>query len=207
MKKLLIPFSILGFFTIITSNVNAETIEAPPAKATFELEKGTNGTIEVQADNLTFGKHTLTPFDIITKTTSDSSVKVIEFSGEKPGWTLSVQLDKFEDKPNNNKIDGVRLFYPIVTPTTTTGGSASTDAPVSLGTNKSFDTSVSLTGRIVNDDNVPVKLATAAKGKGYGTWTLPYNDANRIQLNVPSGQKVGSYTADLKYTVADIPTP
>ncbi|MGX7024903.1 WxL domain-containing protein [Vagococcus hydrophili] len=203
MKKVTFLIGMLSFLTISGMSVDAAQQDSSQKKAEFQITENENGTIKVEAELLRFGDHTLLPSDINAKTKEDTRVKVTEFSGNRPGWTLKVKLDKF--KSGTDEANGTRLFYPIVTPTTTTGGDASTKAPVTVGAQDSFLDD--LKGTIVNDDNVPTKIAVAEKGKGYGEWTMSYSGNNRIQLNVPAGQKVGAYSAELIYMIEDAPTP
>lgn len=196
--KYLICF-IVGFslYTVKTEAITDNKI------ATFEITENPEGTLKVEADDLIFGDHTIVPGDIMARTRANSSVRVTEYSGIRPGWNLKVQMGKFTDSSTGAVADGVQLFYPKVTPKTTTAGTASANPPTTLEGASSFLDS--LTGKIVSDDNEPVSIATAADGKGYGIWELPYADDERVQVNIPFGQRIGSYSAILTYTIEEGP--
>lgn len=193
-------FLLLGF---LVPTISVDAAQEDTKKVTFDIIDNPTGTLKVEADDLIFGDHTIVPGDILAKTRTNSSIRVTEFSGERPGWNLKVKMDKFTDSTTGAVADGVQLFYPKVTPTTTTGGAASSNAPTILAGENSF--LESMTGKIVNDDNVLVKIASADVGKGYGQWELPYQDDERIQLNIPFGQRIGSYSAVLTYTIEESP--
>lgn len=205
MKKLILSVSFFGSLGILLSNgIVANAIQSSDTKkAQFNIVTDPNGTILVEAQDLIFGEYTVSPDEINAQMKTDSEINITEYSGNRPGWTLKAQLSKFTDGETN--IDGIRLFYPQVTATTTTGGSASTDSPTTNDGQSSFVNS--LQGVIVNDDNVQVKIAGATKGKGYGKWTLSYSNDNKVQLSIPSNPKIGSYSADIIYTIEDSPTP
>lgn len=194
----------LMFFTLGLTLYTVKTEAITDNKtATFEITENPEGTLKVEADDLTFGDHTIVPGDIMARTRVNSSVRVTEYSGTRPGWNLKVQMGKFTDSSTGAVADGVQLFYPKVTPKTTTEGTASANPPTILDGASSFLDS--LTGKIVSDDNEPVPIATAANGKGYGIWELPYADDERIQVNIPFGQRIGSYSAILTYTIEEGP--
>lgn len=174
--------------------------------ATFEIEENTTGTLLLDVADLQFGKHAVSPNDITGKATNNTNTKITEFSGSKPGWKLQVKMSKFEDATKSKTAKDVQLFFPQVNPIAT-DPSGQTDAPTILGVSNSFvDT---LKGTIVKDDNVNVTLATAAVGKGYGEWTLPYDvtggKGERAQIKIPTGSQVASYTSKLTYTLTEGP--
>lgn len=205
MRKVLFTVGIISLLSLSAINANAATQDSNDEKnASFELTQNTDGTLLVKAADLQFGKHTIQSTDITAKATNDTSISVTEFSGEKPGWNLSVSMSKFSD--GTNTASGTQLFFPNVTPTTTTTGAGSY-APVLLGTKTAFIGTA--TGVIVNDDDLKVPLAGAKAGNGYGDWLLPFkdDDGSRVQLKVPTGQKIGNYTSTLTYTIEDTPIP
>ena len=204
-KKLLIGallISNLGF--VVGTNVLAAEQDSKKTDATFEIVANPDGTIMIEANSLLFGPQTISPRDVDAKATNDLNIKVTEFSGWKPGWTLQVQMSKFKDGTSEAK--DIKLFYPNVVPTTTTGGDANKHLPISDGKDKGFiDENVK--GTIVEDNNTPVTLAGAKAGNGYGEWTLAYGasaDTN-VQLRIPTGQVVGNYKSTVTYTVRDTP--
>lgn len=211
MKKAIVFLGITSVFLLGGSYISAVQIDQDNTKtATFTLDPNKKGSIEVKATSLTFGKHAQSSTDIVAWATNNSTVTVTEFSGEKPGWTLKVKMSQFEDGDDTTKVaHGTSLFFPAVTPTTTTGGNAHLDTPETMKGDTGFiDNRL---GVLVDDTNSDVILAHARKGKGYGEWILPYDKdsnvtKNRVQLKIPVGQRVGNYRATLTYTVEDVPS-
>lgn len=199
MKKTTIAIGLLSLLALGATNVDA-AVATDKKTAEFEITENEGGTLLITATTLNFGQHTITPNEIKGSATVDSSIKVTEFSGDKPGWNLTVSMAPFEDD-KSNVATGTRLFFPQVTPTTTTGGDAPANAPTTENADDSFEGT--LKGRIVESDNSPAKLGSATAGKGFGEWTMSYSGANRAQFSVPSGQKVGKYSSVLTYTVND----
>lgn len=204
-RKMAFMLPILLFSSLMVSlgETDAAEVGTSEKEATFEITPNLNGTLNVEAENLSFGNHALSPNDVKAKAKENTTIDVTEFSGVRPGWRLQVQMKKFED--GSKVARGIELFYPKVTPITETGGGASQNPPIIHGPNKSFIDN--LDGTIVKDDDVPVRLATAGVGSGYGKWVLPYNftDGSLIQLKIPAGQQVGNYSTKLTYTALEGP--
>lgn len=199
MKKTIMTIGLLSFLILGAVNVNA--VQATDKKtADFEITENPSGTLLISATALDFGQHTISPAEIVGAATVDSNIKITEFSGNKPGWNLTLTMEPFKDVANN-VAGGTRLFFPKVAPTTTTGGDASTKAPTMEESDNSFQGN--LKGRIVESNNTPIKIGSAAKGNGFGEWSISYTGANRAQISIPTGQKVGKYTSTLTYTVND----
>lgn len=195
---------LLVFFQKTT--IEAAAVEDPKhmEKETKFVLTGTNENMALDVANLDFGEHMLVGGDIITPSENDVSIKVIEYSGSRPGWTLKVKLDKFVDS-SGESINGTQLFYPLVTPITKTGGDAASKAPKSLGDSPSF--TGGLKGAVVSDNDAVVPIAGAAKKNGFGEWEFPYREDNRIQLKIPRGQNSGDYRGTLTYSIEDTPLP
>lgn len=158
--------------------------------------------LQVEANNLDFGGHLMQPKNIYASTIDDSFIKVTEGSGKKTGWKLKAQMQNFQSE-SGNSINGVKLFYPNITPTPIKGNSQPNVLPLINGQEKSFIDDLS--GKILNDDNDPIYIAKASAGTGDGMWQLNYQDKNKIQINIPSSQLIGSYTSTLLYTLEDSP--
>lgn len=206
-KKIIFgPLFLLGTMILVTTNnVFAEKAEEK-VDATFEIIENPEGTLRVEATPLTFGAHKIVPTDINAKATVNSNIKVTEFSGAKKGWKLEVQMNQFKDKNDSTIVaKDVKLFYPKVTPVSGMTGDQSAYAPTIFGTDTSFLDSIQ--GTIVDDSNTPVLLAEAVTGKGFGDWTLPYDNVNNtlVQIKIPAGQKIGNYKSELLYTASNTP--
>lgn len=203
-KKLLIGTVLLSNLGLVGTNVFAAEQDSKTTDATFEIVTNPNGTITVEANSLLFGPQTISPKVVNAKATNDLNIKVTEFSGWKPGWTLQVQMSKFKDGTSEAK--DIKLFYPNVVPTTTTGGDANQHSPISEGKDNSFFDE-NIKGTIVEDNNTPVTLAGAKAGNGFGEWTFAYASAadTNVQLRIPTGQVVGNYKSTVTYTVRDTP--
>lgn len=205
MKKILMgTLLLLNLGPVVGASAFAAEQDSKKTDATFEIVTNPNGTIMVEANSLLFGPQTISPRVVNAKAQNDLNIKVTEFSGWKPGWTLQVQMSKFMDGTSEAK--DIKLFYPNVVPTTTTGGNANQHSPISEGKDKSFfDENVK--GTIVEDNNIPVTLAGAKVGNGFGEWTFTYSTAadTNVQLRIPTGQVVGSYKSTVTYTVRDTP--
>lgn len=204
MKKITFIIGSMSLLLFTTSNVDAAVRDKDNTKtATFELTANPDG-LDVEAANLQFGQHMILNQSIEAKAINDTSVSVHDHSGSRKGWTLELEMSKFTS--GGDTAHGVQLFFPNVTPTTTTTVAAGSP-PATFGTSNSFLDST--TGLIVNDDSIPVTLAGAQVGKGYGDWELPYKHSNnqRVQIKVPIGQKIGDYSSTLTYSLTDAPTP
>ncbi|MFW8054135.1 WxL domain-containing protein [Vagococcus fluvialis] len=206
-RKFIYSFLLVSCLLMVPNKTEVEAATATsPNKATFEITPNEKGSLLVAADNLDFGEHTLMPVEIKEKSKDKSTITVTEFSGKSPGWTLKVKLSPFYHKKGETgaiKAQGVELFYPQVTPKTTTGGTANQTPPIVLGNDDSFEDA--LKGTKVLDNEEAVKLAGAEVGKGYGEWKLEYDAANRVQIKIPLGMQVGNYSADLTYSAEDTP--
>lgn len=211
MKKktmVLMLMPLVGGLTFGSTNVNAAdpaTKEAK-SKAEFELTEPTNGTITVTAQNLNFGQKALSSEDLNLDAKDNMNINVTEFSGRRPGWKLTVKMDKFTTSGGKVGTD-IKLFYPQVTPKSGTVG-ATSNPPISLGNDNSLDGKGNK-GVAVSDDNAPTLLAQASVGKGYGKWDFSYDDLeghdNLVQIHIPTGQQVGAYSTTLTYAVEDTP--
>lgn len=171
--------------------------------ASFRLVAPTETLKITNATNLVFSDATISASDVVTTTTGDASISVQELSGNATGWTLQVELGVFAD--GTKTIPGAELFYPSVTPTTTTPGDVSNILPTAVATDTAFQGTA--TGKIISSGGAASTLVSAAQGKGYGSWTMTYGGADKIQLKIPTGQLAGNYVADLTYTLTDSPTP
>ncbi len=175
--------------------------------ASFKLIPPTEGTLKIiKADDLTFGSATVKAEAIDVVTTTDTVITIEELSGNAPGWTLTAKLGDFIDQTTlTRELEGARLFYPEVTPTTNApaGSLAALALPVAIKTEDSGD----LKGQIVSAGGEATTIFGAEKDKGYGQWTLPYSGDNKVQLHIPEGQLIGDYVATLTYTLTDTPTP
>ncbi len=213
MKKTTLLFStatLLGLSVMVPLTGQAAVTDTKDdGKASFTLTTPTEGTLKiVSADDLTFGSTTLKVDAIDAVTTIDTAITIEELSGNAPGWTLKATLGDFKDKTTPTKtLVGAQLFYPEVTPTTNAvaGSPAALALPVAIKTEDSF--TGDLKGQIVSAGGTATTIFGAAATKGYGQWTLPYKDANKVQLHIPEGQLIGDYEAELTYTLTDTPTP
>ncbi len=212
MKKTTVLFSsgvLLWLSAMLPLTSQAAVTDEKEAEASFALTTPEKDILKItQADDLTFGSTTLKVDAIDAVTTADTEITIVELSGEAPGWTLTATLGDFKDKTTPTKtLVGAQLFYPEVTPTTNAvaGSPAALALPVAINTEDSF--TGALKGQIVSAGGSATTIFGAAATKGYGQWTLPYKDANKVQLHVPEGQLIGDYEAKLTYTLKDTPTP
>ncbi len=214
MKKTTLFFcaaALLGLSAIVPVTVQAdETARNEEPIVSFTLTTPEKDILKItQADDLTFGSSTLDVDALVTVTTVDTLITIVELSGEAPGWTLTATLGDFkaETSSTTRVLEGARLFYPEVVPTTNAaeGTMAALALPVAINTEDSF--TGELKGQVVSAGGDATPIFGAAKGKGYGQWTLPYSGANKVQLYVPEGQLIGDYEAELTYTLKDTPTP
>jgi len=200
----------LGVSLVSMSSFNAlaQTVTDDTKTATFELTPNEEGSLLLETSDLKFGSHTLSLNELVLPTINSSQIKVTEFSGSNPGWTLKVNLGEFEDKDTGKKLINAKIFYPKVTPTTTTGGSANDNPPTASGSDTSFNPDTpTIPGKIVTAGSDNVILASAEKGKGFGEWIFNYdNDDTKVLLKVPVGQSVGKYSSVLTYSLEDTPT-
>ena len=195
------------FCSFLVSFKKVESTDTPldkdeSKKTTFKLVENRDG-LSVYAESLYFGTHELNNEDLKIKAINDTSVNVTEITGKRTGWTLKAKLDKFEDQ--GHSINGAALFFPAIKPVTTTGGTASINPPLIYDDDVSFIGNVKGTSVQVSSNSV--KLAQANSGEGYGEWELPYVGDDKVQLNIPRGQKEGQYLAELTYTLEEGPVP
>ncbi|APB32040.1 WxL domain-containing protein [Vagococcus teuberi] len=161
-------------------------------------------SLTIVADDLSFRTSTITANDLVTTSSTNLKINIQEISGNAPGWSLTAQLGDFVNSDSSKVIKGTQLFYPNVTPTTTTIGDTSSIQPKSVGMEKAFSDGVS-EGQVINGGGDPVTIADAAKGTGYGSWTFNYA-MDSVELKIPAGNLADAYTANLTYTLADKPT-
>lgn len=187
---------------LLPTTSNAELVNKD-ATASFELIAPLETLKITNASELIFDDATISEGDVVTITTDASSISIQELSGNAPGWRLSAELGQFTST-GSKVINGAQLFYPTVVPTTTTLGDVSNILPQSEATDTAFTGENK--GEIIDSEAGAKTIVTASEGKGYGSWTMTYDEANKIQLKIPTGHLAGNYIADLTYTLTDGPT-
>lgn len=205
MKKYVISFSGLALGLVVlaggTTKASATTV-TDDATASFKLVAPTETLKITNATDFTFEDGVISADDIVTTNSADAVVAIQELSGNAPGWQLSAKLGNFTGTTNGKTLTGAQLFYPSVTPTTTTAGDASGILPVSVATDTAF--SGTDKGKILTAGSDAANIVTADAGKGYGSWTMTY-PKNKLQLKVPAGNLQDTYTATLTYSLTDTP--
>ncbi len=139
---------------------------------------------------------------------------VTDRRGTGDGWHLKLELDDFEDVGGSaNVLRGASLFFPSVTPVTNETSTAGADeAPVALEVEvKAGGAAVILMTAEGKDE------ATGKPGQGKGLWEARYNSRELmyengststiapIELTVPGDNYVGTYQANLTWTLSDEP--
>lgn len=205
MKKYILGVGLLGLGMAAVAGLSLEASAATDtadAKATFKLVAPSETLKITNATNLTFKDATISADDVVTTNSADVVIAIQELSGNAPGWQLSAKLSDFKGTTDTKTITGAQLFYPSVTPTTTTIGDTSAILPVSVKTDTGFIGAD--TGKIISAGSDAANLVTASAGKGYGSWAITY-PTDKLQLKIPAGNLQDTYTATMTYTLTDTP--
>lgn len=200
-KNILFGLS-LSAIALMTSSVTFAASVNQDATATFNLVAPTETLKLTEASDITFKDATISAEDIVTTNSNDVNISIQELSGNAPGWQLSTKLSHFTGSTKGKQLTGAQLFYPSVTPTTTTSGDTSAILPNTLTTDNAFTGDDK--GKVVSSGEDAVNIVIADVGKGYGSWTIQY-PTDKIQLKIPAGNLQDTYTATLTYTLTDSP--
>lgn len=203
---------VLGSFLILGSSVSlAATADTMTKKAELTLSESTNPNKLAITDSsdLNFGSKEIGLTDMLFTSQDAATIQVTDIRGDAPGWNLSLSLGEFTTSGSGTALTlkGVKLFYPAATMTTSAGAvNADNRVPTTLEPDSAFSSS-DTKGVIIESSSTPSSkvLFNATEAHGNGQWTANYT-AGQIELNVPSGNLAGDYSADLVYTLADTPT-
>lgn len=203
---------VLGSFLILGSSVSlAATADTMTKKAELTLSESTNPNKLAITDSsdLNFGSKEIGLTDMLFTSQDAATIQVTDIRGGAPGWNLSLSLGEFTTSGSGTALTlkGVKLFYPAATMTTSAGAvNADSRVPTTLEPDSAFSSS-DTKGVIIESSSTPSSkvLFNATEAHGNGQWTANYT-AGQIELNVPSGNLAGDYSADLVYTLADTPT-
>lgn len=158
-------------------------------------ETGHTGSLTIDnITHLTFGTQQLSSKKEVYKTTSAKpNVQVTDQRGVGTGWNLMVASSKFSTE-EGQELKGAFLKFEKGRVGTTEDNTS--DAP--LANEVSFELS-----------NDPMIIMSADEDAGLGTWVNRLfnegNTDNLVSLEVPSGNKVGVYSANLDWTLSDAP--
>lgn len=158
-------------------------------------ETGHTGSLTIDnITHLTFGTQQLSSKKEVYKTSSvKPNVQVTDQRGVGTGWNLMVTSSKFSTE-EGQELKGAFLKFEKGRVGTTEDNTS--DAP--LANEVSFELS-----------NDPMIIMSASEDAGLGTWVNRLfnegNTDNLVSLEVPSGNKVGTYSANLDWTLSDAP--
>lgn len=188
-------------------------VEVDPEEGTKQEEQGPLSVDFVSV--LKFGERTLTPsanagvYEASATTVTKDGTKVergnyVQVTDKrtgaaKQGWELSAAITKkFTSETTNDEIAAATISFanPFLNSTQADKGDIHTDATV-----------------ILESDGASAPVANAAKGKGWGTYTVEYGtsaEANMdtsVVLTVPASTPLSvdeEYTADITWTIANL---
>ncbi|MGX7015036.1 WxL domain-containing protein [Vagococcus silagei] len=200
MKKIILSSALV--LAGVSAMALAPTVDAAPStkdvETKFKLNPSTDleGSLKIlEASPLEFKGQDITDSELTTKIedAKPSIIKIDEFSGSKPGWSLNAKASPL--KSGSDTLLGATIKFKSgeFTPDVTNIGG--TGAPVN-GAN--FDKEINTDG-----NSSAVQIVKAEVGTGAGKWELKHKD---IELKIPSGNSAGDYKGTMTYTLTSGPT-
>ncbi|WP_207696227.1 hypothetical protein DOK67_0002041 [Enterococcus sp. DIV0212c] len=227
MKKTIILTSavVLTSFAMAAQAVHAESTKPYDSKATFSLETedptnpdpnepvdpekpvdpgeeggtGQVGLLTIDAvSQFNFGSAAIsggeTKTNAVAKDGETLGIQVTDKRGTGAGWNVRAKISNFEDKTDDKNIKtlkGATVKIPAGTFKTSANGDT-LNPP----------TAANAQGTVIG--TTETQLITAAKEKGKGSWVNAW--ADQVELVIPGGNLVGTYSATITWTLIDTPT-
>lgn len=186
----------------------------------FYAESGTSvsgDAVNAPAQSSGAASTATTAADMSLPMNTDSMQLVVRNPGFDSGWQVTVTAGDFTRNSDGRELKGAVLTVGNKAAVATDGSATSDSADAGQVTAGADDQDPSgKPSSPISDDTgftlqlskdsaaTPIFAAAANQNQGVGTWQLNFGSGN-VSLDIPAGNVVGDYSADLTWTLANAP--